>query len=153
MQKKTLLPACFHYNYVKSFNKTLKTSSRSWRTLSNIYSSLYLQNLKLIIKKHCGGFNPINNSISSYNFWYINFTNDFHCFRNPVLMALCFRYQTLAFNFDETVDMTSSNARLLLVRLKMEGWAVGATRVFLKYYMEEYLNRWGIRGCTRREIF
>ncbi|KAK7081389.1 Myosin-IIIa, partial [Halocaridina rubra] len=51
------------------------------------------------------------------------------------------RYQFLAFEFDETVDMTKDNARLLLVRLKMEGWAIGKDKVFLKYYNEEFLSR------------
>ncbi|XP_050690144.1 neither inactivation nor afterpotential protein C-like isoform X2 [Eriocheir sinensis] len=49
------------------------------------------------------------------------------------------RYQFLAFEFDEQVDMTKDNARLLLVRLKMEGWAIGKDKVFLKYYNEEFL--------------
>ncbi|XP_071531790.1 neither inactivation nor afterpotential protein C isoform X2 [Panulirus ornatus] len=51
------------------------------------------------------------------------------------------RYQFLAFEFDETVDMTKDNARLLLLRLKMEGWAIGKDKVFLKYYTEEFLSR------------
>lgn len=28
-----------------------------------------------------------------------------------------------------------------MVRLKMEGWALGKTKIFLKYYNEEYLSR------------
>ncbi|XP_015118625.1 neither inactivation nor afterpotential protein C [Diachasma alloeum] len=51
------------------------------------------------------------------------------------------RYQFLAFDFDENVEITRDNCRLLLVRLKMEGWVVGKTKVFLKYYNEEYLAR------------
>lgn len=51
------------------------------------------------------------------------------------------RYQFLAFDFDENVEMTKDNCRLLLVRLKMEGWIIGKTKVFLKYYNEEYLSR------------
>ncbi|XP_066969641.1 neither inactivation nor afterpotential protein C [Macrobrachium rosenbergii] len=51
------------------------------------------------------------------------------------------RYQFLAFEFDETVDLTKDNARLLLVRLKMEGWAIGKDKVFLKFYNEEFLSR------------
>ncbi|XP_063851203.1 LOW QUALITY PROTEIN: neither inactivation nor afterpotential protein C-like [Scylla paramamosain] len=51
------------------------------------------------------------------------------------------RYQFLAFEFDETVDVTKDNARLLLVRLKMEGWAIGKDKVFLKYYNEEFLSK------------
>ncbi|GAB0088953.1 Neither inactivation nor afterpotential protein C [Sergentomyia squamirostris] len=51
------------------------------------------------------------------------------------------RYKFLAFDFDENVEMTRDNCRLLLIRLKMEGWAIGKTKVFLKYYNVEYLAR------------
>ncbi|XP_055680754.1 neither inactivation nor afterpotential protein C isoform X2 [Lutzomyia longipalpis] len=51
------------------------------------------------------------------------------------------RYKFLAFDFNEPVDVTRDNCRLLLVRLKMEGWAIGKTKVFLKYYNVEYLAR------------
>lgn len=51
------------------------------------------------------------------------------------------RYKFLAFDFDENVDVSSDNCRLLLVRLKMEGWILGKTKVFLKYYNVEYLAR------------
>ncbi|XP_020292574.1 neither inactivation nor afterpotential protein C isoform X2 [Pseudomyrmex gracilis] len=51
------------------------------------------------------------------------------------------RYKFLAFDFDETVEITKDNCRLLLIRLKMEGWIIGKTKVFLKYYNEEYLSR------------
>ncbi|XP_015432915.1 PREDICTED: neither inactivation nor afterpotential protein C [Dufourea novaeangliae] len=51
------------------------------------------------------------------------------------------RYQFLAFDFDENVEITKENCRLLLIRLKMEGWMLGKTKVFLKYYNEEYLSR------------
>ncbi|XP_015610405.1 neither inactivation nor afterpotential protein C isoform X2 [Cephus cinctus] len=51
------------------------------------------------------------------------------------------RYKFLAFDFDENVEMTKDNCRLLLIRLKMEGWIIGKTKVFLKYYNEEYLSR------------
>jgi myosin-3 len=47
----------------------------------------------------------------------------------------------LAFDFDEPVEETKENCRLLLIRLKMEGWALGKTKVFLKYYNEEFLSR------------
>lgn len=30
---------------------------------------------------------------------------------------------------------------MLLIRLKMEGWVIGTTKVFLKYYNEEFLAR------------
>ncbi|XP_053960688.1 neither inactivation nor afterpotential protein C isoform X1 [Anastrepha ludens] len=51
------------------------------------------------------------------------------------------RYQFLAFDFDETVDITKENCRLLLIRLKMEGWAIGKMKVFLRYYNDEFLAR------------
>lgn len=51
------------------------------------------------------------------------------------------RYQFLAFGFDEHVDITKDNCRLLLVRLKLQGWCLGKTKVFLKYFNEEYLSR------------
>ncbi|KAL7044663.1 hypothetical protein ACKWTF_002019 [Chironomus riparius] len=51
------------------------------------------------------------------------------------------RYKFLAFEFDENVELTKDNCRLLLVRLKMEGWIIGTSKVFLKYFNEEYLSR------------
>ncbi|XP_066138034.1 neither inactivation nor afterpotential protein C [Euwallacea fornicatus] len=51
------------------------------------------------------------------------------------------RYKFLAFDFDECVDINKDNCRLLLIRLKMEEWAIGKSKVFLKYYNEEYLSR------------
>ncbi|KAB0798080.1 hypothetical protein PPYR_09073 [Photinus pyralis] len=51
------------------------------------------------------------------------------------------RYKFLAFDFTEAVDITKENCRLLLIRLNMENWAIGKTKVFLKYYHEEYLSR------------
>ncbi|XP_023311142.1 neither inactivation nor afterpotential protein C [Anoplophora glabripennis] len=51
------------------------------------------------------------------------------------------RYKFLAFDFEENVELTRDNCRLLMVRLKMEGWALGKTKIFLKYYNEEYLSR------------
>ncbi|XP_028035821.1 neither inactivation nor afterpotential protein C [Bombyx mandarina] len=51
------------------------------------------------------------------------------------------RYRFLAFDFDENVEMTKDNCRLLMIRLKMEGWELGKTKVFLKYYNEEFLAR------------
>lgn len=51
------------------------------------------------------------------------------------------RYKFLAFDFDENVELTKDNCRLLLLRMKMEGWILGKTKVFLKYYNVEYLSR------------
>ncbi|XP_076374166.1 myosin-IIIb-like isoform X1 [Tachypleus tridentatus] len=50
------------------------------------------------------------------------------------------RYCFLAFGFDERVVVSRENCRLLLLRLKMDGWALGKTKVFLKYYHVEYLS-------------
>ena len=36
---------------------------------------------------------------------------------------------------------TADCCRLLLLRLNMDGWAVGRTKVFLKYYHVEYLAK------------
>lgn len=52
-----------------------------------------------------------------------------------------YRYKFLAFDFEENVELTRDNCRLLMVRLKMEGWTLGKTKIFLKYYNEEYLSR------------
>lgn len=52
-----------------------------------------------------------------------------------------FRYCFLAFNFDERVTASRENCRLLLLRLKLDGWALGKTKVFLKYYHVEYLTK------------
>lgn len=51
------------------------------------------------------------------------------------------RYCFLAFAFDEIVVSTRENCRLLLVRLKMDGWALGKSKVFLKYYHVEFLAK------------
>jgi hypothetical protein len=47
----------------------------------------------------------------------------------------------LAFAWDEHVVASRDNCRLMLVRLKMDGWALGKTKVFLKYYHVEYLSK------------
>ncbi|XP_071445450.1 myosin-IIIb-like [Hetaerina americana] len=51
------------------------------------------------------------------------------------------RYCFLAFGYDERVTATRDNCRLLLLRLKMDGWALGKTKVFLKYYHIEFLSK------------
>ncbi|XP_067001655.2 myosin-IIIb isoform X2 [Anabrus simplex] len=51
------------------------------------------------------------------------------------------RYCFLAFGFEERVVASRDNCRLLLVRLKMDGWALGKSKVFLKYYHVEYLSK------------
>ncbi|CAG5073246.1 Similar to MYO3A: Myosin-IIIa (Homo sapiens) [Cotesia congregata] len=51
------------------------------------------------------------------------------------------RYCFLAFGWDETVLANRDNCRLLLIRLKIDGWALGKTKVFLKYYHVEFLSK------------
>lgn len=57
------------------------------------------------------------------------------------IVRISFRYKFLAFDFDEPVEVTRENCRLLLIRLKMEGWIIGKNKVFLRYYDKEYLSR------------
>lgn len=51
------------------------------------------------------------------------------------------RYYFLGFGFKDNVPATRESSRLLLVRLHMDGWALGKTKVFLKYYHVEYLAK------------
>ena len=51
------------------------------------------------------------------------------------------RYCFLGFTFDERVLATRENCQLLLLRLRMDGYALGKTKVFLKYYHIEYLSK------------
>jgi myosin III len=51
------------------------------------------------------------------------------------------RYCFLAFGFNERLIANRENSRLLLVRLKMDGWALGKSKVFLKYYHVEFLAK------------
>jgi myosin-3 len=51
------------------------------------------------------------------------------------------RYAFLAFSYEEIVVPTRETARILLLRLNMDGWALGKTKVFLKYYHIETLSR------------
>nr|XP_018914102.1 PREDICTED: myosin-IIIb-like isoform X1 [Bemisia tabaci] len=65
-----------------------------------------------------------------------------HGFSHRILFAeFLKRYCFLAFSFNERVAATKENCRLLLSRLKMDGWALGKTKVFLKYYHIEYLSK------------
>jgi len=57
------------------------------------------------------------------------------------LSCLFVRYCFLAFNFDERVVADKESCRLLLLRLKLDGWALGKTKVFLRYYHIEYLAK------------
>lgn len=52
-----------------------------------------------------------------------------------------YRYHCLGYEINERVVANRESCRILLVRLKMDGWALGKTKVFLKYYHIEYLSR------------
>lgn len=69
-------------------------------------------------------FNLLNPAILFYNKVFSNFS-----------------YKFLAFDFNENIEATRENCCLLLIRLKMEGWVVGKSKVFLRYYNVEYLAR------------
>jgi len=66
-----------------------------------------------------------------------------------VLMYLCVisssssssRYCFLAYSWDERVVASKESCRLLLVRLSLDGWALGKTKVFLKCYHVEHLSK------------
>lgn len=51
------------------------------------------------------------------------------------------RYAFLAFSFDEEVIPNKETARLLMLRLHLDGYALGRTKLFLKYYHIEFLSR------------
>lgn len=51
------------------------------------------------------------------------------------------RYCFLGFGFNERVVANRDSCRLLLMRLKMEGWALGKSKVFLKYFHIEQLSK------------
>ena len=51
------------------------------------------------------------------------------------------RYCFLAYAYDERVVASRESCRLLLIRLKMDGWALGKSKVFLKYYHVEFLSK------------
>lgn len=51
------------------------------------------------------------------------------------------RYCFLGFGFNEKVTPNRESCRTLLVRLKIDGWALGKTKVFLKYYHIERLSK------------
>lgn len=51
------------------------------------------------------------------------------------------RYSFIVFSFEEKVVVDRETCRLLLVRLGLDGWALGKTKVFLKYYHIEYLSK------------
>lgn len=65
-----------------------------------------------------------------------------HGFSHRVIFAdFLKRYCFLAFGFNEKVIASREHCRNLLVRLKMDGWALGKSKVFLKYYHVEFLAK------------
>ncbi|XP_060877961.1 myosin-IIIb-like [Metopolophium dirhodum] len=69
------------------------------------------------------------------------------------------RYSILGFRLYEKVPPTRDNCRHLLVKLKLDGWAIGKTKVFLKYYHIEHLTKLHekqlrhiifVQSCVRR---
>lgn len=57
------------------------------------------------------------------------------------IIVFDFRYAILGFRLYEKVPLTRDNCRHLLVKLKLDGWAIGKTKVFLKYYHIEHLTK------------
>lgn len=51
------------------------------------------------------------------------------------------RYGFLAFGFNEKVIANRESCRLFLIKLKFDGWALGKSKVFLKYYHVEFLAK------------
>ena len=70
-----------------------------------------------------------------------------------------FSYAFLAFRVEEQVTPDRQSCEMLLQRIKLDGWAVGRTKVFLKYYHVEYLSKLysqqvnqivQVQACVRR---
>ena len=51
------------------------------------------------------------------------------------------RYAFLAFSCDEQVVANKESAKTLLLRLNLDGWAIGKSKVFLKYYHIDFLAK------------
>jgi len=58
-----------------------------------------------------------------------------------MLLSLFGRYYFLGFGFTEKIPATRESCRQLLLRLHIDGWALGKSKVFLKYYHVEYLSK------------
>ncbi|XP_069552553.1 myosin-IIIa isoform X1 [Brachyistius frenatus] len=61
------------------------------------------------------------------------------------------RYYILAFHADEEPAATPETCAAILEKAKLENWAMGKTKVFLKYYHVEHLNLM-VRQTTQRII-
>lgn len=97
----------------------------------------------------------------SYHFFnlYITSVSFYLSCCNVLYLHLHYRYCFLAFGYDERVVANRDNCRLLLIRLKMDGWALGRSKVFLKYYHVEFLSKMYeeqlkkivmVQACVRR---
>ncbi|OQV17325.1 putative Myosin-IIIb [Hypsibius exemplaris] len=51
------------------------------------------------------------------------------------------RYRMLVFAWEETLVPTAETCRTLLQMLKLEGWLMGRTKVFLKYFLMDHLSK------------
>ncbi|XP_077410184.1 myosin-IIIa isoform X3 [Vanacampus margaritifer] len=61
------------------------------------------------------------------------------------------RYHMVAFRADEEPAVTSQTCATVLEKAKLENWAMGKTKVFLKYYHVEHLNVM-VQQATRRIV-
>ncbi|XP_068603891.1 myosin-IIIa [Brachionichthys hirsutus] len=61
------------------------------------------------------------------------------------------RYAILAFHAHEEPAATQESCAAILERVKLEGWAMGKTKVFLKYYHVEHLNLM-LQQATQRVV-
>ncbi|KAF6216430.1 hypothetical protein GE061_000772 [Apolygus lucorum] len=51
------------------------------------------------------------------------------------------RYSFLVYKYTEKIHFTREHCRLVLLRLNMTGWALGKSKVFLKYFHVEFLSK------------
>nr|XP_046227777.1 myosin-IIIa isoform X2 [Scatophagus argus] len=61
------------------------------------------------------------------------------------------RYYILAFHAHEEPDVTQETCAAILEKAKLENWAMGKTKVFLKYYHVEHLNLM-VQQATQRIV-
>nr|XP_057916582.1 myosin-IIIa isoform X2 [Doryrhamphus excisus] len=61
------------------------------------------------------------------------------------------RYHILAFHADEEPAVTPETCTIILEKANLENWAMGKTKVFLKYYHIEYLNLM-VQQATQRIV-
>ncbi|XP_061521947.1 myosin-IIIa isoform X1 [Phycodurus eques] len=61
------------------------------------------------------------------------------------------RYHIVAFHADEEPAVTPETCAIILEKAKLENWAMGKTKVFLKYYHVEHLNLM-VQQATQRIV-